>query len=279
MSDHRPIITLLTDFGTADTYAGQMRGVIATICPSAIVIDLTHAVRPQAIEQGAFLLESALPAFPPSAIHVAVVDPGVGTARSGLLIRAGERTLVGPDNGLLSCAISIASRPAAAGRIALPVGVQAFALRPPAGAEVSATFHGRDLFAPAAARLANGVEPATLGDPVDGMIALPPFRGRLVRDGEIEGRVVHIDRFGNLLTSIHRSQLRGDPIALHIGGTEVTTFARTYGDADGMVAVVGSSGFLEVALVKGSAAAALSVGLGEPVQLRSAEDNALSTSD
>src|SRR5215212_628664 len=131
MDDRPPIITLLTDFGTEDTYVGQMKGVIAGVCPRARVIDLTHAVRPQAIEQGAFLLESAIGAFRAGTLHLAVVDPGVGTERAELAIRAGERVFVGPDNGLLSCVVPLGLRPAEPSRITVPPGVTAVSLRAP----------------------------------------------------------------------------------------------------------------------------------------------------
>ena len=268
MDQTRPIITLLTDFGTDDTYVGQMKGVIAGLCPDALVIDLSHAVRPQAVEQGAYLLETALEALPKPAIHVAVVDPGVGTERPGLALRAGERLFVGPDNGLLSCALPTDRRPAEAGRVPVPGSVEAVVLRFPDNFAVAATFHGRDVFAVAAARLARGRGLRALGASVETMVALPPFRASERGDGALEGRVVHIDRFGNVITSVHVSQLRARPRAVVLGDATITAYVRTYGDGAGLVSLVGSSGYLEVAEVNGNAAAGLRAELGMPVMVQ-----------
>jgi S-adenosylmethionine hydrolase len=265
MDQARPIITLLTDFGTDDTYVGQIKGAIAGLCPDAIVIDLSHAVRPQAIEQGAFLLETALEVMPKPAIHVAVVDPGVGTERLGLALRAGGRLFIGPDNGLLSCALPMGRRPAEPGRVPVPASVEAVALRPPDIRAMAATFHGRDIFAVAAARLARGRGLSALGEPLESMVALPPFRARERPDGVLEGRVVHIDRFGNLITTVHVAQLRTRPRAVRLGAASVTAHVRTYGEGAGLVSLIGSSGFLEVAEVNGNAAAGLRAALGMPV--------------
>ena len=267
MDQPRPIVTLLTDFGTDDTYVGQMKGAIAGLCPEALVIDLSHAVRPQAVEQGAFLLETALEPLPKPAIHVAVVDPGVGTERLGLALHAGERIFVGPDNGLLSCALPLGRRPAERGRVPVPESVEAVALRFHENRMVAATFHGRDVFAIAAARLARGRGLSALGEPIDSVMALPPFRARGGDGGVLEGRVVHIDRFGNAITTVHVSQLRGRPRAVRLGNASVTTFVRTYGEGTGLVSLIGSSGFLEVAEVNGNAAGRLGVDLGVLVEV------------
>jgi len=267
MDDRRPIMTLLTDFGTDDTYVGQIKGVIAGICPPALVIDLTHAVRPQAVEQGAFLLETALGAFPADTVHLAVVDPGVGTERAGLAIRAGSHIFVGPDNGLLSCVVPLGLRPAEPSRIAVPAGVTAVALRPPPARVVAATFHGRDVFAHAAARLARGGAVESCGDPVDSLVALPPFRARERPDGTLEGRVLHIDRFGNVVTNVHVMQLHGRSLAAKLGETRIAAFVRTYGEGESLVCLIGSSGFLEIAEVNGNAAARLSADLGASVEV------------
>ena len=262
----RPLITLLTDFGTDDTYVGQMKGVIAGICPAAAVIDLTHAVRPQQVEQGAFLLETSVEAFPPGAIHLAVVDPGVGTDRAALAVRgARDRLFVGPDNGLLSCALPLGCRPAALQPVAVPESGAAVRLGLPEDRVVSATFHGRDVFAVAAARLALGHDLSALGTRVESMIALPPFRATMLSPGHLAGRVLQIDRFGNVVTSVHASQLDGPPRAVTVGATRITSAVRTYGEGSGLVALVGSSGFLEVAEANGDAAARLDARLGQVV--------------
>lgn len=265
-----PLITLLTDFGLDDTYVGQMRGVIAGICPQATVVDLTHAVRPQQVEQGAFLLETSLAAFPEGTIHLAVVDPGVGTDRAALLIEAGGRTFIGPDNGLLSCAVPDEHRPAIMGRISLPSGIRATILTAESGRSVAPTFHGRDLFAVAAARFADYRDAAPLGTPADAMLLLPPFRAEVGSGTALEARVVHIDRFGNVITTVRASQLTGSALGgrrlvVTIGTQRIGRFVRTYGAGDGLVALIGSSGYLEVAEVNGNAAARTGASIGQRV--------------
>jgi len=250
------VITLTTDFGTRDTYAAEMKGVILSIAGDVHVVDITHEVAPHDVLEGALALEAAAPRFPGATIHVAVVDPGVGTARRGLAVAARDQMFVGPDNGLFT--------PFLDGR-----GWRAFELAAAEYrlAEVSPTFHGRDIFAPAAAHLARGLEPARLGPPVDDPIRLswPTLR---VSEGRIGGAVVHVDRFGNLVTSI-----RGDAIASLGAGVNVRVagkslpLVRTYDDLGprGPGALVGSSNRLEIAVNAGSAAKALRAGLGTPV--------------
>ncbi|MGD9891582.1 MAG: S-adenosyl-l-methionine hydroxide adenosyltransferase family protein [Dehalococcoidia bacterium] len=271
-----PLITLLTDFGTDDTYVGQMKGVIAGIAPTARVIDLTHAVRPQQIEQGAFLLETAVEHVPVGAIHVAVVDPGVGTRRRALAIhtRTGGRGqyFVGPDNGLLSCAVPQDERPDRVVAIALPPGVEAVALDFSSERVVSPTFHGRDLFAVAAARLAIGTPFGEIGSRVDQMIALPRFLARRQGHGRLCGRVVHIDRFGNAVTTVHASQIPSAPWAMRVGRHRIETFVRTFGDGSGLVALVGSNGYVEIAEVSGDAAARLGIRMGQDVWVEASDE-------
>jgi S-adenosylmethionine hydrolase len=279
------VITLLTDFGLSDTYVAQMKGVILAINPQAVVVDLTHEVRPQAVRQGAFLLETAVGAFPPDTVHVAVVDPGVGTARRALAVRAGDRWFVGPDNGLLSAALPPTARPApaeAAGGgavppvpVLLPEGIRAVELRNPRlrREPVSATFHGRDVFAPAAAHLTRGVGLDQFGPAVATLLAFPPFRARPGPDGRIHGRVVSIDRFGNVITDVRAEDLP-DRIVAWCRGREVRGPVRTYAEARGIAAVVGSAGLLEIAAPGGSAAALLGVALDEEVLVVPARDGA-----
>lgn len=284
MAERVPIITLLTDFGTDDTYAGQMKGAVLARCPTARIVDLTHAVRPQAVEQGAFLLESALDAFPSGTVHIAVVDPGVGTERLCLAIRAdhggSERFFIGPDNGLLSCALPLGRRPPVEERprlgpgepvrVAVPDSIRARSIEP-GNAIVSAVFHGRDIFAVAAARLACGLPFERLGPPVGEMLALPPFRGVVSGGQRVAGRIVHIDRFGNAVSTVHVSQLGALPRWVEAGGVRITRIVHTYGDGKGVVALYGSSGYLEIAAVNGSAATELNVALGDPVLVEPGE--------
>lgn len=266
----RGLITLLTDFGTSDPYVGMLKGVILTINPDAAVVDICHEVRPQNIEQAAFLLSSALPYFPQGAIHVVVVDPGVGTERQAMALVTPQATLVGPDNGILSAALPDDARSGARHaptRVPLPPGFSAFALtnaryhRQP----VSATFHGRDIFAPAAAYLTLGVAPAELGPVVADILALAPFRASVHADGSLAGRVLHVDRFGNLITSIRAEQIRSSRITVHLLGHTVHGLASTYARSEGLTALIGSSGFMEIARSGGSAARELGAGPGDPL--------------
>ncbi|MFB3093463.1 MAG: S-adenosyl-l-methionine hydroxide adenosyltransferase family protein, partial [Dehalococcoidia bacterium] len=199
------IITLTTDFGLADPYVASMKGVILSLNPEAIIVDLSHAVRSQRVEQGAFLLEAACPYFPPSAIHLAVVDPEVGTGRRAIALRTARGSFLGPDNGILSAALPEDTRShagEAATRVPVPEEVLGVALSNPRYhmQPVSDTFHGRDIFAPAAAHLSLGLPLSDLGEVVSEVFALSPVRARRRPDGALSGRVVHIDLFGNLIT-------------------------------------------------------------------------------
>lgn len=236
------MIVLLTDFGLADVYVGVMRGVIGTLAPGVAVVDLSHGVPPQAVAVGAAWLASSWRYFPEGSVFVAVVDPGVGTARRPVAVRAAGRIFVGPDNGLF-------------GR--LPVD-EARAITAPWGLEPrSATFHGRDLFAPVAARLAAGAAFADVGPVVTDLVPLDvPAPDATV------GAVLWVDHFGNLVTTL-AGRDRG---VLRCAGSDAPV-VRTYGDAPAgaLVALTGSDGALELAVVGGSAARRLGVGAGAPV--------------
>ena len=281
LSGSRRVITLLTDFGLSDAYVGVMKGVILSRAPSASIVDLTHEVAPQAITQGAFLLETALRQaqdaawrfFPAASVHLAVVDPGVGTPRRRLALSAGGHYFVGPDNGVLSAALPASTRGSrrpgesyesrtvslTAEVIAVAIENEALLLRP-----VSATFEARDAFAPAAAHLAAGGALADLGPRVHEAKALPAFRAPVLGEG-LEGRVIHVDRFGNLITDILVGDLPSQP-AFSVAGRRLR-LAETYAAASGLAAIVGSSGFVEVALTMGSAAAVLGLGPGDRVKV------------
>lgn len=256
------IVTLLTDFGAGSGYPAQMKGVLLGLCPEARIVDVSHEVPAYRVLVGQALLRDAVPAFPAGTIHVAVVDPGVGGARRGLVVVGGERwsghLFVGPDNGLLW--------PFARGgrvyELANP------ALRRP---EVSPTFHGRDVFAPAAAHLANGVPPEQFGPEVLDPVRLQPPRVRH-EGGAVVGEIVHVDGFGNLISNLGLEDLPpGDPgqLRVSVGGRTLLGVQRTYSAAavGELVALIGSAGFLEIALREGSAARELRLedGQGMPV--------------
>src|SRR5919199_222420 len=194
----RRIITLLTDFGVADAYVGVMKGVILGIAPEVTAVDLCHEVPPQDVRAGAFLLMAAYAYFPAGTIHLAVVDPGVGTERQIVAVRAGEHYFVGPDNGLLRWAVD------RAGGAAAIVAVENPEYRL---SQVSTTFHGRDMMAPAAAHLARGVPLEALGPAVP-RLAGEPFPEPQRRGNALAGRVIYVDRYGNCITNLPSPALR-----------------------------------------------------------------------
>lgn len=254
------IITLTTDFGTGSSYVGQMKGVILSIDPAAVLVDITHALPPQDIRQAALVLEEVAPRFPAGTLHVAVVDPGVGTARPLVYAELGPQRYLAPDNGLLS-RLALATPP-----------TRVIALTNPAYwlPQVSRTFHGRDILAPAAAHLSRGLPPEQLGTPGARLesLAWPPVTHGARR---IEGSVLQIDAFGNVISDITWQDLTAreppDAVSVVCGGEAVTGLVRTYADRppETLVALVGSSGRLEVAVVGGSAARRLAVRIGDPV--------------
>lgn len=267
------IITLTTDFGLSDAYVGSMKGAILSINPQALMIDISHSIRPQKIEQGAYVLSSAWPYFPGGSIHVAVVDPGVGTQRRAIALETPAGFFVGPDNGLLSAALPEevrAGAPEPAGSVALPQGYDAVSLTNEAYFRhpVSATFHGRDIFGPVAAHISTGVPLAALGEPVGEIIALPPFRARRQADDSLRGRIIHIDRFGNLVTDVRAQDLPQERVFIEIADRQIAGLRPAYEGEGELVAVVGSAGYLEIAVPNGDAAAMLGADIGTPVIVR-----------
>jgi S-adenosyl-L-methionine hydrolase (adenosine-forming) len=254
------IITLTTDFGTGSPYVAAMKGVIFSINPAATVVDISHAVRAQDVRHGAIVLEDTSDWFPEGTIHVAVVDPDVGTPRPIVYARIGRQQYVCPDNGLLGRLIA-RTPPSKLIRLTNPEHW----LEP-----VSPTFHGRDIMAPVAARLTLGLEPEKLGPTVERLVGLewPTVRASAQK---IEGQVVEIDSFGNLITNITGDMLAGRPtdtrVCVVCGIYETWGIYRTYGDQPWgtLVAVVGSSGRVELAIVGDNAAARLGVAVGTPV--------------
>lgn len=259
----RSIITLTTDFGQEDSYVGTMKGVILGICPQATLVDITHEVRPQALNQGAFLLHSATPYFPAGTIHLVVIDPGVGSTRRPIVVETQRAVFVAPDNGVLG--LALAKDPAI---LAIHLTESRYQLPQP-----SSTFHGRDLFAPAAAHLACGTRPQEMGEeiPLESLISLPSIQPRVQSDGGWQGEILHVDHFGNLITNFQRT---GAPSSLYleVGGEQITGVSETFSDkAPGeLVAYVGSSGYLEIAVRNGNAAAALAVDVGEAITIKRA---------
>jgi S-adenosylmethionine hydrolase len=252
-----PIITLTTDFGLTDGYVAAMKGVIAGIAPQATVIDITHQIAPQNVREAAYVLHSVLPYFPPGAVHLAVVDPGVGSARRPIAAAAGDQFFVGPDNGLFTYAWQ-SGQPAAC-----------IALDNPAywRSQVSHTFHGRDIFAPVAAHLANGVALATLGAPIADPMLFDVLTPQQRPDGSLAGQIIHVDHFGNLVSNIPGAWLAGGRWSVRIAGQQIIgpSLAYAEGASGQLLALISSGATLEIALRDGSAAGRLGVAVGEPI--------------
>ncbi len=259
-----PIITLTTDFGLRDPFVGIMKGVILGICREARLVDLTHEVAPQDVLEGLLAVESAWRFFPPGSIHLAVIDPGVGSARRALGLSAGGHYFVGPDNGVFTFALEAGDWSA--------VSIEALPYRLTA---VSRTFHGRDIFAPAAAHLASGLPLDRLGSPVVDPVRLP-LPGCRVEGGEVVGEVIGSDRFGNLLTSVTAARVEelaaAGAVAVTLGRWDLGSPATCYEEGPAGVPrpIVGASGRLEIFVRAGSALALLGAGRGAPVRLRRA---------
>jgi S-adenosylmethionine hydrolase len=263
------LITLLTDFGTADYFVGAMKGVILSINPDARIVDITHEIPPQDILSGAFTLSAVYQAFPAATIHVAVVDPGVGSARRPVLVDGGNQFFVGPDNGLLSFIVE------------REPGARVFHLtndnyfRQP----VSHTFHGRDVFAPVAAALSKGVHPEQLGTEIKDYVRLDNLKPKQSGAQTIEASIIHIDRFGNCVTNLTRDEITDEMIArgisLAVNGREITSFHRFFAEGQKesgeLFAIWGSAGYLEIAALRASAAKLLNCRRGQLIIVMSYE--------
>jgi S-adenosyl-L-methionine hydrolase (adenosine-forming) len=257
----KPILTLTTDFGTKDHFAGVMKGVILGICPNVDIIDITHEVDPFEISEGAYVIAQAYRFFAPKTVHVVVVDPGVGSARRPILVEAGGQFFIGPDNGVLAMVYSKVAHKARA------ITNDKYFLQP-----VSRTFHGRDIFAPSAAHLANGARPSTFGKLIDDHLKPAFTEPQRIAKRVWVGTVLHIDRFGNLITNLHIdsfSDVRVKPFELAIGTQILRRLGLTYAEIEPgqAFAIVGSSGYIEIATNQASAARALGCGVGAPCEL------------
>jgi len=258
----QPVITLLTDFGSGDVYVGSLKGVILGINPSATIVDLCHEVRPQAIAEAAYLLKAGHSYFPAGTIHLCVVDPGVGTERKAIAARCGDFFFVGPDNGLLT--LVAREHPVES---AVELREKRFHLP-----QISATFAGRDLFAPVAAHLSLGVPLEQLGPPAGDLVQLA--LGPIEREERLVGHIIHLDHFGSGVTDIDAAALTGwlggrpfDRLCIQAGRGFLRGVCRTYADkAPGQpLALLGSAGHLEIAVNRGSAAERFGLFLGQEV--------------
>jgi S-adenosyl-L-methionine hydrolase (adenosine-forming) len=266
-------ITLTTDFGSADGYVAAMKGVIFSINPEAAIVDITHHIQPQNIRQAAFVLSTAHSYFPSYTVHLVVVDPEVGTNRRSIILKTPKAHYVAPDNGVLSYIIDAFSPQSLpdSRRVKLGAGLKAYAVTRSEywHQPVSNTFHGRDIYAPVAARLSLGLMASSLGDEIDTLTAFPisrPYR----QGEETVGSILHIDHFGNLITNIRQVALPtpDQSATIEIGASLVRGLVRTYAEGSGPVALFGSSGYLEISVVNGNAAAFFKSRVGDEIRVK-----------
>ena len=257
-----PIVTLLTDFGLYDHYIASVKGVILQVAPKVTIVDITHQIAPQNILQAAFVLRQAFECFPPETIHVAVVDPGVGTARPIIAARYSGQFLLAPDNGL----VSLVHRDFVLEELRVVQNTALFRKN------VSATFQGRDVFAPVAAHIARTGRLTEVGPDTDKLALLSLPTPAVAVDGRIRGQILHIDHFGNALTNIGLSDLeraarRRSGLSVKVGGQDLGPLRRTYGEAGpgSPLALVGGANLLEIAVNHGNAAQQLGLAAGQEV--------------
>lgn len=269
------IITLTTDFGLADAYVAAMKGAILSINPGAKLVDICHSIRPQDILQAAFVLSTAYHFFPRGTIHLVVVDPGVGTERRAVVLRTPSADFIAPDNGVLSYILrehSAGLAANAARQVEPGPDAEAVAITNPRlwRSPLSPTFHGRDILAPVAAWLSLGRPLSDCGERITSLLMLPLTVPCQAGDGSLVGHIIHIDNFGNLITDISAADLAEDrrSASIEVGGQRISGLSRTYAEAEGLLALIGSSGYLEVSARGGSARALLDVRLGDEVRLR-----------
>ncbi len=258
------LVTLTTDFGLTDSYVGVMKGVILGIDPTVTIVDISHDIAPQDVQEAAYVIYAAYPYFPPDTIHVVVVDPGVGSRRRAIALRAAQAYFVAPDNGVLSYVLAREEMEEA-------VDLTNSRYHRPT---VSHTFHGRDIFAPVAAHLARGVPLTEMGEPLTEIATFPLPQPQMLPNGEVIGHVLHIDRFGNLILDVRGEDLAlDDGIVLEVAGRRIQGLRRTFADvpAGALVAYIGSTGHLEIALREGNAAQSLDIKRGDKILLREAK--------
>jgi len=248
------LITLLTDFGTTDSYVAEVKAALYWGAPDVSLVDVTHSVAPGDVRAGAYLLSRTWHRFPAGTVHLAVIDPGVGSSRAALALAARGHWFVGPDNGLFTSVLKDSE-------------VEIVSLPTPTGA--SPTFHGRDLFAPAAAALAGGVALHTLGEPFKGIPERLGYREVFYEGKTVVGEIVYVDRFGSLVTSL-TPELVPSYATVEVEGLDIGPLRRTFADVPtgGLLAFVGSGGAIEIAVRDGSAARRLGIGIGGRVRAR-----------
>ena len=271
------IVTLTTDFGLSDGYVGMMKGVLLAISPQVQIVDITHDIEPGNVEGAAFVLGMSYKYFPKATVHVVVVDPGVGTERNALCLSGMGQYFVGPDNGVFSHILAEASAEAESSlnddsdgprSCLLPKGFEGVRLTDASYwlLEVSNTFHGRDVFAPVAANLPE-TKLLDMGEPITSVLAYPRPSAKVDEQGRIVAKVMHVDRFGNLITSIRADQLPEGTVKGMVDEFSINTLARTFAEGEGLFPLVGSAGYVEIAESNGNAAARTGARVGSEVVL------------
>ena len=271
------IITLTTDFGYDDPYVAAVKGAILSINPEANIIDVCHSIEQQNILQAAFILNAAYRYFPKQTVHMAIVDPGVGSEREGIILKTPSALFVAPDNGILSYVVNdlfpveTPTTPYASdlNKIILKTGLEAVTITDPRfwRHPVSPTFHGRDVFAPVAAGLSLDISLYEFGGKINSLHVFPIPKPSLDPDGNIVGQVLHIDRFGNLITNIRSGDLPGKDVMIEAAGHCIQGISRYYSQNKGVMATLGSTGYLEISLRNGSACDFLSMVVGDEIKV------------
>ena len=279
------IITLTTDFGSSDAYVAAMKGVILSINPEATLVDICHAIKPQNIAQAAFVLGTAYEFFPERTIHMVVIDPGVGTKRRAIILRTPTADFIAPDNGVLSYVIQDFYQPPSLSppplqttpdeqprQVNLEPGLEAVAITQPQfwRSPVNPTFHGRDIFAPVAAHLSLGSPIRDFGEAITSLEILELPHPRSSPDGTLVGQVIHIDNFGNLITNVKSNNLpvTKQAVTIEIGEHTIHGLSHTYAVGKRLLALIGSSGYLEISLKEGDASTFLDAGVGFEVKIK-----------
>jgi S-adenosyl-L-methionine hydrolase (adenosine-forming) len=268
-----PVITLTTDFGTGDGYAGSIKGAILCINPHACIVDISHSIKPHDFFQASFLIKTVFDSFPKGTIHLMVVDPGVGSSRKAIILETAGYYFVAPDNGLLTYMVGeghpglIHNKKAGdydLHKVTVPKGIEVYEITNPRywRKEVSSTFHGRDIFGPVAAHISRGVPLSEFGGKIKSIVLFnAPVLSR-GRQGTIFGEVIYVDGFGNLITNIRKQDLPSRDFVIKIKAHEIRGLSKYYAEKPGLLALMGSSGHLEIAFRNGSAAQFLKAGFG-----------------
>lgn len=269
-----PVITLTTDFGNMDAYVAAMKGVILSINPSVTIVDICHSIEPQNIAQAALMLNSASSYFPPGSIHIAVVDPGVGSKRRAVILETPRGLFLAPDNGILSYVIegflsegiSAQNKPC---QKELPSGLRAIVLTNPRywRSPVSSTFHGRNIFAPVAAHLSLDMPPTEFGEETNSLLTFPIPHPMFTSEGGLVGHIIYIDHFGNLITDIKDQDLPKEDISIDVSSHRIHGLSSSYARGEGLLALIGSSSNLEIAMKNGNAARLLRAHMGDEVKI------------